>query len=340
MDRTHVCATEEVQRDWQLLCQQAGPCRTPVQESPSRSSTRLAIAFNGENGSLPNTYLTVAIPPTVNQCITSGPCSLAILISTSIPDPDSPVPPSHPLHSPATRCEDDTDSCTSESYVPNPPGQEGWVDRLVAVCPLEDQRQLQGSQRLRHERLIEDERRIIEERRVRDALAVEVECLLQAQRCRRRDGRGDHGPEEHGLREISRRQEEPEMAEERYVQEGLELAGEPSTMMQRLQMQAEIDRPWTCRCACLDENGKERAGETEWMCIPLMEGKFEAAERRGGRESTQNMSAPHTQQQAAIARGAWPVFQLPARANCAVPIVDPTTVGGLSVSVPNVSSRR
>jgi hypothetical protein len=222
---------EEIQENWQQGARQSQPhdTRTPT-ESTSGATNPVVTPSSTDSGILPNDDQLRNTAWGLNQSRAPHPRPLAELIATSIPDPDNRPPPSHPPWAQITS------SPGSPDHVPNPAGQVAWVDALVSESIAELYRLLKESRRRR--------RRGLRLEQLRRERYPEIEVLLQAQRHRRARRRGDGGDDEH-------EQQQAEREEERRQ---LQLA------------EAEINRPWTCRCACLDENGKER--EDEWYCVP------------------------------------------------------------------------
>jgi hypothetical protein len=226
-------AMEEIQENWQQGARHSQPDGTSTPSESTSSATNLVITPSStDSGILPNGDQLRNTAWGLSQSPASRSRPLADLIATSIPDPDNRTAPSHP------RCAKITSGPGRPDHVPNPAGQAAWVDALVSESVAELYRLLKESRRQRRREL-----RLEQQLRERQP---QVEVLLDAQRHRRarRRGDGDEG-------DPQQQQEDEEREVERLQ---LQLLG------------AEINRPWTCRCACLDENGKEK--EDEGYCVP------------------------------------------------------------------------
>lgn len=228
---------EEIQENWQQRAQWCQPSGTPAQTEPTSSSTGPATPDSIDSRILAYSDQLNAMVQDLSPSLSLGPWSLlAGLVATSIPDPDNPVRPSHPSWSYIIPRGVNNDADQNDAYgdsVPNPRGQEDWVDELVSESGAALERLLGESRRVR-------ELRLEHERPVR---RQQTEVLLLG-------GGGDD------------KEEDKEEGSWSPAERALSLL----EARRRLRALAEADGPWTCRCACLDQNGREREGE--WVCFP------------------------------------------------------------------------
>lgn len=311
MEPAELPAMVEIQENWQTRARQSQSYGTLAQTEPGIGSTNPVTPSSTNSRILPDGYQLSDIIQDLNQSLSLAPWSLASLVSTSIPDAQKPDLPSHPSWTQVTRCnananansddddDDETNGSANRDYAPNPRGQEGWVDDLVSESIAELERLLWESRRLCQLRLDQEQH----------LRRQQKEVLLRPQRPRQAKCLGDVQPEERWSQEEhkGRLHEEWRLQEERR----LRLQKEER---HRLQALGEVNRPWTCRCAGMDENGKETEGEWDCVCLPNREfvGEEDSATRM------------QRVQERRTARPEMPIYQrqLPAQGNRTMPIVD------------------